>query len=235
MGSMSGPGRTGTCLVLVGAAALLLLTVPSAHAQSLADFDYEDLSFRGLSVETGYILPSRVEPTTTLGTRADLGYLGPGVRVVTGLSYWSSFLERAEVERLENRLAELIREQSDGSAEDVSVELGRIRWSDVAFSVDGHMVWGTPFGVLTFAGLGATAHVMRGGGAAIEGTFVEDLLDSVRAGVNIHGGVEFPVHRYFRLYGLTRFEVLEDLNYMEFRVGGQLTWGAPAPGEMRGG
>ena len=41
-------------------------------AQDLADFDYEDLTFRGLGIEAGYIWPTRVEAVETFGVRIDL-------------------------------------------------------------------------------------------------------------------------------------------------------------------
>ena len=228
-------GRTGslpTLSVWMGAAALTALLAAPVHGQELADFDYEHLSFRGIGLEGGYINPSRVEPTVSYGVRADLGYLGPGVRIVGGISHWSSALRRSEVERLEERVVDLIVEQDEGD-EDVTVDLGEVTWSDVAVSVDAHMVWSVRGGFLTYAGVGATAHVMSGGGTAVEDTFVEDLLNSVRAGINAHGGVEVPLHRRFRVYGAGRFELLENLNYMEFRVGGQLHWGDLVTGEER--
>ena len=78
-------------LVGVLALSLGLASMPlQASGQELADFDYEHLSFRGFSLEGGHIWPTKVDPTYTLGIRVDLGYLGPGLRVVPGLSYWSS-------------------------------------------------------------------------------------------------------------------------------------------------
>lgn len=223
------PGPLAVAVAL--ATVVAVLPADPAGAQELSDFDYENLSFRGIALEGGYIQPSRVDPAPSVGIRADLGYLGPGVRIVGGLSRWSSALGRAEVERLEERLVQLISEQQGEDPTDVTVDLGEVTWSDVAISLDTHMVWAVQWGFLTYAGLGATAHVMSGGGSAVEDTFVEDLLDSVRAGVNVHGGVEVPVHRRLRLYGVSRFEVLEDLNYLEFRVGGQVHWGDLVEGE----
>jgi opacity protein-like surface antigen len=87
--------------------------------------------------------------------------------------------------------------------------------------------------VLTFAGAGASAHLLNGDGAAINGTFVEDLLDSVTAGFNLHAGLEYPVTDRFRVYGQGRYEVLGDLQYVQVRTGLQFMIGGPAPGEER--
>ena len=220
-------GRTwlGLTLALLGAA-------PGATAQELADFDYENLAFRGFGVEWGYIWPSRVEPTQTLGVRMDLGYLGPGVRIVPAITYWSSQMKRSEIRELEVRVEDLISRQSPG-APPSSVTLGQIDWSDLVLSLDGHVVWRVPYGFLTFAGAGASAHLLNGAGEAIQDTFVEDLLDSVTAGGNLHTGLEYIASERLRLYGLGRFEVLGDLQYFEVRLGGQIQLGETAPGEER--
>jgi len=204
-----------------------------AAAQDLADFDYENLSFRGLGLEWGYIWPTRVEPTYTVGARMDLGYLGPGLRIVPGITWWSSRMKRKEVRELETRVEELIARQAEPGAPPASVDLGTIDWSDLVLSLDGHVVWSVPYGLLTFAGVGASAHLLNGAGEAVDDTFVEDLLDSVTAGANLHAGVEYPLAEKFRVYGLTRIEVLGDFQYLEFRFGGQFMIGPPAPGEVR--
>jgi hypothetical protein len=203
----------------------------TVSAQDLADFDYENLSFRGVGVEWGYLVPSRVDATQSIGLRMDLGYLGPGVRILPGFSYWSSTFKDREVSELEDRVASLVADQIGGPPP--PVDLGVINWSDIVLSLDAQVVWRVPFDALTFAGLGGAVHLLDGDGEAINGTFVEDLLDSVTAGVNIHAGVEYPVAQRLRLTGQGRYEVLGDLQYFEIRLGGQIMTGSPAPGEVR--
>ena len=231
-GDPTGPGvpaLVGGAVVLLAvlfAVLLILLGARPAQAQELADYDYENLYLRGVMLDVGYMTASRVESTATFGGRVDLGLLGPGVRVTAGFNRWSSFLVGSEVRRLEERLEELIYEQTDGEV-DIPIDLGRISWSDVALHADAHVMWAIPFGMFTYAGLGGSAHFLRGGGEAIRGTFVEDLLDSVRAGLNVHAGLEVPLHQRFVVVGETRFEFLENLRYLQFRVGGQLNIGSP--------
>jgi hypothetical protein len=218
--------------MLSGLVALTLgfaLVPAGGSAQSLADFDYEYLSFRGMSLEWGYIWPTRVDPTYTVGTRIDLGYLGPGLRIVPGLTYWSSSMKEKEVRKLEERVGELI----DPTSSYDPVAFGEIDWSDLVLSLDGHFVWSVPFDLLSYVGAGVSAHIMNGEGSAISGTFVEDLLDSFFAGVNFHAGLEYPLSDLFRVYGLGRYEILGDLRYMELRMGGQVMLGPSAPGEGR--
>lgn len=215
----------------VGATLAAALLVAPARGQDLADFDYENLRFRGFAPEWGYLWPTRVEPTQSWGVRLDLGYLGPGLRIVPSVTYWKSTFKASEVRELEDRVASLISTQIDQPPP--TVDLGVIDWSDVALAVDAHFVWRVPYGVLTFAGIGAAAHMLDGSGTAVDDTFVEDLLDSVTAGFNVHAGAEYPLARRFRAYGQLRYELMGDLRYSQLRLGGQVMIGGSAPGEER--
>ncbi|MBI4538348.1 MAG: hypothetical protein HY704_02390 [Gemmatimonadetes bacterium] len=215
---------------------LVLVAVGPAPAQRLEDFDYENLSFRGVGIDVGYIRPTKVEPTASFGARVDLGYLGPGVRILPGLSYWSSRLKAAEVNRLAERFGRSVTRQLPDSLRDaigpIRVDLGRVEWTAVALGVDAQAVWNTPVGILTYAGLGASAHVLNGKGEFIDDTFVEDLLDAVQAGLNVHGGAELPLRSTLRLFGGVRFVLLEDVQYLTGGLGLQVMFGPEAPGEQ---
>ena len=215
-------------LVLV----LLIMRPGLGVSQELADLDYDKLSFRGVGIEWGKLYPTRVDQTESYGIRIDLGYLGPGLRILPGVSYWTSPLTNREIVRLEDRVESLVQSQADGDRP--VVDLGMIEWRDISFSLDGQVVWEVPLDFLTFAGLGVAAHVLNGEGASINGTFIEDLLDSVTAGFNLHAGLEYPVTNSFRIYGLGRYEVLSDLQYFNTRFGVQVMIGDNAPGEERG-
>jgi hypothetical protein len=146
------------------------------------------------------------------------------------VSHWRSLLAPAEVAGFESRLADLILDEVGTRP---TVNLGEITWSNVALSLDAHALWRIPGGVLTYAGVGGTAHVMRGGGAAIEDTFIEDLLNTIRAGANLHAGVEVPVTQRIRVVGESRLEWVQSVTHLGFRAGLQYTWGSLAPGEHR--
>ena len=85
----------------------------------------------------------------------------------------------------------------------------------------------------SIGGLGVSAHVIDGDGAVIAGTFVEDLLDSVDPGFNLHLGTEFPLTKRLRIYGSGRYGVMPDLQYFQVRGGLQFMIGPNAPGEGR--
>lgn len=221
--------RVVRCLVAV---ACVALARPAGTAgQELADLDYENLAFRGFGFDWGYMWPNSVERTGTFGLRLDFGYAGPGLRVVPGIGYWSAPLDAERVARLENRLATLVSGETGGPAP--VIDLGRIDRTDVSIGVDGHIVWSVPFDVLTYGGLGVAAHILNGDGPAINNTLLEDLLDEITAGLNLHVGVEYPVTDRFRLYTMARYEVIPDIQYFQVRFGWQVMTGENAPGEVR--
>ena len=215
-----------------GTAACALLLAPSTGAgQDLADLDYENLGFRGFGLDWGYLWPNGIERAGSVGVRIDLGYAGPGLRIMPTVAYWSSPLEGSEIAELEDRIEELITAQS--GAPSPTLDLGTMRWRDVAVGVDAHVVWNSLLDLLTYGGIGVTAHVLDGDGDAIAGTFIDDLLDSVTAGFNLHLGMEYPVTERFRIYGISKYEVMTDLQYFTIRGGMQIMTGPNAPGERR--
>jgi len=217
---------------LLGGLLLGVLLAPvSTSAQDLADLDYEHLSFRGFGFDGGYLWPTRVDPTYSLGVRIDMGYAGPGLRIVPHFTYWSSSLVDSEVTELEDRISQLIENQT-GSPPSV-LDLGTIDWRNYSVGVDAHIVWDSLFDILTYGGLGLAAHIQDGRGDAIEGTFVEDALDSVTAGLNLHFGMEYPVTPRFRIYSVAKYEVTTDIQYFHVRAGWQIMTGPNAPGEER--
>lgn len=212
--------------------AMLAVSAAAAAAQDVADIDYEYLSFRGFAVEVGYLWPDRVESTQSFGVRFDMGYAGPGLRVVPSITYWTSPMQAGEITDFTERVRDLVAEQNGGVRP--ALDLGTINYTDIALGLDAHVVWELPLDVLTFGGLGVTAHFIDGDGTVIQGTFVEDLLDSVEPGFNLHVGTEYPITDRMRLYTNGRYEVTPDLRYFQVRVGWQFMTGPNAPGEGRG-
>jgi opacity protein-like surface antigen len=201
--------------------ALLAAAAGSAGAQQLADYDYENLVFRGVGFDYGHIWPGKVDPTPIYSVRFDLGFLGPAVRIAPSVSYWDSQLRTSELARLAERLSQLPPLQ-DAGIEITAADLGRIDWSGLSLSIDGHVLWTTPLQVLTYVGAGIGLHLLNGRGEAIDDTFIEDLLDTMSAGVAVLAGVEYQIVERFRVYGEARYTLLSDLRYPGLRVGGAL-------------
>ena len=223
----------GGCWTAAWTALMITAGATATAAQNLSDFDYEDLTFRGIAFEGGYIWPDRVDPVKVLGVRIDMGYLGPGVRLLPRISYWDSYLDAAEVQRLEGRVESLVDGATPPATPPVNVDLGRVRWKDLVLGLDAQLVWSIPFDLLSYAGIGVAAHIQNGSGPAIDDTFVEDLLDGTAAGANAHVGLEYPITDRVRIWTTARWEVLGDLNYGQIGGGLSFMFSGPAPGEER--
>ena len=201
---------------------MMLFCAPaSAGAQTLADYDYENLSFRGVGFDYGYIWPSKVESAPTYTIRLDLGFLGPGVRIAPSLTYWTSDMRATELERLADQINRLpsLQEQN---AQITGADLGSITWSDLSIALDAHLLWTTPVGLLTYVGAGGALHALNGHGDFIENTFVEDLLDSTSAGIAVMAGLEYQLLPRLRLYGEARYTLVTDIRYPGLRFGATL-------------
>lgn len=206
-------------LYATAALALLAASPPAVDAQTLADYDYENLRLTAIGLDYGYLVaPSRVEPASAYSLSVDVGFLGPGVRLVPSATYWTSTLKSAELDRLAAKINELEPLRSRGVQLE-GADLGTVDWSDVSLGLDAHIVWETALGVYTYLGAGAALHALNGEGTAIDDTFVEDLLDSVTAGASGLAGLEYSPVDGLRLYGEGRYTVLNDLHYPMARVG----------------
>ncbi len=213
-------------------AAVVILAPTGTRGQELADYDYANLSFRGVLFEGGYIFADNVENTEIFALRFGLGFLGPGFRLVPGVARWTSSMAQDEVEDFEARLGALSLAQG-GTLPPGGFDLGVISRDDVIFTLDGHYMWSVPLDLFLWTGVGMSAHFLNGSGPAVDGTFVEDLLDSVSAGFNVHGGLEYPFTSRVRAYGGGKLELLGDLRYVELRFGLSYIWGELVSGEGR--
>jgi hypothetical protein len=217
-----------TALLLIAGA----LQANVASAQELADYDYTNLAFRGVGFAYGRIWPSKVEATSTYTLRADLGYLGPSVRITPSFTYWTSRLRTRELAALADKLNELPPLQADG-VELTADDLGPIEWSDLSIGIDAQVVWTAPLQTLTYIGGGAALHALNGRGDAIAHTFVEDLLDNTSPGFSLMAGIENQPHPRIRFFGEARYTMMSDVHYPELRIGAALMW--PARAATQGG
>lgn len=200
---------------------VILIVQSPVTAQTLEDYDYENLSFRGVGIDWGRVWPDKVDATGAWSMRIDLGFLGPAVRIMPTLTYWKSRMKRGELQSVADRLNQLPALQEQGVTL-TREDLGTVDWSDVSFMVDTHAVFTLPWDVITFIGAGVGVHALNGKGTTIEDTFIEDLLDTVTAGVAVMTGAEYDIARNFRLYGEVRYTLASDVRYPGFRVGGAL-------------
>jgi hypothetical protein len=209
--------------ILILAGGLLAAAAPPLAAQAWEDYDYENLEFRGIGIDLGWMMPPRVDAALFGGVRVDLGNLGPNVRVRPGIAYWASELRRGEVERLSDQLRNVCLRQRELASECPALDLGTIRMSDLSFNADAQYEWtNTPFLFVPYLGGGAGIHLFNGRGEAINGTFIEDFLDSVSPSLNLLGGARIPLVDAFELNAEARYVLASDIRHAVVTVGA--TW-----------
>ena len=136
---MGGTGRVGTGVgtrtIVAGAALALLIGVARpAGAQNLEQYDYANLGLRAIGAEVLYVDPSQNDGTFGIGAKVDLGFLGPGIRIVPRFAYWKADVEASSIDELERQLEEV------SELEPESVNLGAIDRSAYVLGADVHFI-----------------------------------------------------------------------------------------------
>jgi hypothetical protein len=210
----------GRPAVLAAALGLgLVLGAATAPAQELADYDYENLEFRGLFMEIGVVRPARVEAALAASLRADLGYLGPYVRILPSLGFWTSRLRSSEVRHLAEQIQRICERQTVGN-DCPLYDLGEIRYSDLMVNADALYVPPLRLPFAPYVGAGLALHMINGSGELIDDTFIEDLLDTLSPGLNLIAGVSVPLGPRFEILAEVRGAFAPDISFGELRLGG---------------
>lgn len=195
-------------------------------AQTLEDYDYENLQFHGIGVEVGRVIPWNIEPAVSFGLRGDMGFVGPHVRIAPGIRYWSSRLKEDEVERLATQFIEICSRRAPGSCP-ATLDLGEVNRSDLELSADAHIIPDLGVPLTPYGGGGLSLHLLNGGGESIDDTFVEDLLDTVAPGVNVLAGALLRLGSVVQLSLEGRLILTSDVQYGNLVFGG--VWTLPSP------
>jgi hypothetical protein len=197
-----------------------------AAAQNLADYDYEDLEFRGIGAEGGVVWPARVESATYFGLLVDLGYVGPRIRIQPIARFWSSRLVQEEVDELAQQIILVCERQADVSCPE-TLDLGEVRLSDLELAADARYELLPTRQLSPFFGGGLGLHLLNGRGDFVDGTFVEDLLDTVTPGLSAVTGLNFRIVSALQLSAEARFVLANDVRYVGAGFSG--VWTLPTP------
>lgn len=186
--------RAGTesALALITAAVLLAAPGPAAAQGFLEQFSYEGLRFSGIGVDVGGVLSDRLESDVTAALHVDYGYIAPNLRTLFGVSWFQSRFNDEEIATFEQRLEAIVNDPA------VSIDVGDIEWTNVTLDLDLQYMFGPARRITPYAGLGIGVHIRNASGEAIAGTFVEDALDTVAAGLNLSTGAEITIARNLR-------------------------------------
>lgn len=184
---------TSACL------AVALLTLGGrATAQSMLErFTYDSLRLSGVQLDAGALWSDRLEPAFVAGLRVDWGFFAPRIRLLTGLSYTKSDVKAQEIATFEDRVRQFV---IDPSGDD-TVRVGSVAVSSIILDLDlQYLLLAKPRSpIFVYAGAGLSVQFQNGKGPFIDGTFVEDALDVVVAGLNGTVAVEVPISRRFHV------------------------------------
>ncbi|MGH7531419.1 MAG: hypothetical protein ACREMN_13625 [Gemmatimonadales bacterium] len=177
---------------MTGLATFALAAGPAGRLSAqgvLNQFSYDNLRPSAIQVDLGVLGSSQLKGALAGGVRVDYGRIAPRVRVLLGVSYFRSEFDREARTRFENRLRQLV----DDPTGDAVIDVGRIFWSDFSADIDFQYVFPQGRAATVYLGTGFGVHLRNGSGRAIDGTFVEDALDEVTAGLNATLGAEFHI------------------------------------------
>ncbi len=204
----------------VRTAAVLALLRTAEPANRLAaqgvlnQFSYDNLRLSGIQLDAGLLGASDLIGSTVGGLRIDYGRIAPKVRLLLGVSYFHSRFDQQALQRFERRLDSIV---NPGAPD--SINLGRISLSDVVGDVDFEFVFPQGHGITAYLGTGVSIHVRNGSGPAINGTFMEDALDVITAGLNGTMGFEFNLSRAWRFTVDGRGVLSSGLRSVSLRTG----------------
>jgi hypothetical protein len=211
---------------ILAAASLTALPPDRLSAQGfLSQFSYDNLKPSALQLDLGPLGGNNIRGTLTGGMRLDYGFIAPHVRVLLGASYFKADFSSEARARFEQRLKSVVRDPTG----DDTISLGRITWSDVTGDLDLQYVLPQSHSVTAYMGVGLGVHIRHGSGPAINGTFVQDALNSITAGLNGTIGTEFGAKRW-RVTLDARGVLSSGLSTASLRTGVMYRWGGGGGG-----
>jgi hypothetical protein len=201
-------GRVRAISVVAGL--LLLASSGEVRGQALEDYDYTNLGFKAFGVEATWVDPSQNESTIGVGIRADLGFLGPYIRIVPRAAWWNAEVNDSAVRELEEQL-EKVSDLPPGS-----INLGSLERTAWILGVDAQWTLQDAF-VAPYLGVGLELYFLDDDGEAIQGTFLDNLV--VTAGISGLVGAEINFARHWRVYSELRGTLVTDASNVAVALG----------------
>lgn len=188
---MGGRAADRVAILLILLTAHLPIGLPAQGV--LNQFSYDNLRLSGIQADVGVLGASDMKGATVGGIRFDYGRIAPRVRLLLGMSYFKTQFANEATDRFQRRLDSLV---NPGTAD--TINLGQISLSDIIADVDFQYLFPQGHGISAYLGTGVSIHIRNGSGPAINGTFVDDALDVVTAGLNGTMGFEFNLSKVWR-------------------------------------
>ncbi|HYT05483.1 MAG TPA: hypothetical protein VEM13_11455 [Gemmatimonadales bacterium] len=200
---------------------MLLSVSPTVRLSAqgvLSQFSYQNLKPSALQFDIGPLGGTNIRGTLTGGVRMDYGLIAPHIRLLLGVSYFKADFSSTAEARFAQRLDSIV-----NPATKDTINLGPISWSDVTGDIDLQYVLPQGRAVTAYMGIGLSAHIRHGSGPAIDGTFVQDALNEITAGLNGTIGTEVGAKRW-RFTLDARGVLSSGLSTVSLRTGVMYRW-----------
>jgi len=200
---------------------MLLSVSPTVRLSAqgvLSQFSYQNLKPSALQFDIGPLGGTNIRGALTGGVRMDYGLIAPHIRLLLGVSYFKADFSSTAEARFAQRLDSIV-----NPATKDTINLGPISWSDVTGDIDLQYVLPQGRAVTAYMGIGLSAHIRHGSGPAIDGTFVQDALNEITAGLNGTIGTEVGAKRW-RFTLDARGVLSSGLSTVSLRTGVMYRW-----------
>lgn len=173
------------------------------------------LRLSSVGVAYGVAKPVRAEGTELYAVYADYGEIAPRWHVLFGASWWRTRLRDEVVQRF----ADSIRAVVDDPTGDAVIQVGPVRMSTLALTVDARYSPRRGRRLRPYVGGGVGAYAVNVEGPPISGTFVENSLDNINAGFAVHAGLDVRPLPNLAIDMHARYDLLSGSRYGSLRAG----------------
>jgi hypothetical protein len=173
------------------------------------------LRLSSIGVAYGVAKPVRAESTDLYALYADYGEIAPRWHVLFGASWWRSRMRDEVVQRF----ADSIRAVVDDPTGDAVLQVGPVRTSTLALTVDARYSPRRGRRLRPYVGGGIGAYAVNVEGPPISGTFVENSLDNINAGFAVHAGLDVRPFPNLAIDMHARYDLLSGSRYGSLRAG----------------
>jgi hypothetical protein len=142
---------------------------------------------------------------------ADYGAIAGNWNVAFTTSFWQSRYQASVVEAFARQIEQSTNPPSTVVPSEVSV-------SDIALGAEGRWQPRPTSFFRPYLGLGMAAHVINTEGELIDGTFIENALDYITAGVSGSAGVDVQLLEHFTVGGQARYDLLSGIRFGSARL-----------------
>lgn len=179
---------------LIPALVLFPVLFPNGLPAQVVFSPFWDIGFRGIGGYAGAVFPDDSETDIVYGLQVHLGTIASRFELVPSVEYWEADVD-----------------------EDVRDHPGLEETRD--FVVNGDLRLGVPLPlpIRPYVGAGVSIHIVDGRGEGLTAA-QDDAIDDVTAGLNLFGGVDYPLIPLVHVFGEARQIFVQDVS--QFRLQG---------------